>query len=95
MARLVAAAEGALVAADLADLDDLGLEVAIEATLERRDLAAVGIGARRAGALSALAMFSEITRIRPDWAFSPETATWIDLRKSIRASFSRACRALS
>ncbi len=35
------------------------------------------------GAESALAMFSEITRIRPDWTLSPEAAMPIALLKSM------------
>jgi hypothetical protein len=32
---------------------------------------------------SALAMFSEMTRMRPDWAFKPDAAIAIDFKKSM------------
>ncbi len=47
---------------------------------------------------SALAMFSEITRMRPAWARRPEAAIAIDFRKSMvpkSPDFMTACRARS
>src|SRR5262249_61285687 len=42
-----------------------------------------GSASARCAVESALAMFSERTRMRPDWARSPEAAIAIDFRKSI------------
>src|SRR5215217_6930965 len=83
MAGLVFRAEGGRVGFDAAKLHDLRLELAVEPPPEGRDLAPVGVGAGLLRGRVRVAMFSAITRMRPDWTLRPDAATEIVLRKSM------------
>ncbi len=66
----------------------LRIERAIDLGAEGRHLAPVRIGAAAlAGVESALAMFSEMMRMRPACARRPEAAMAMVLRKSTSVSF--------
>ena len=65
MARLVFELEVGLIGAHAPDGDNVRIERAVDLGAEGWNLAAVGIGARALRCQSALAMFSDITRMRP------------------------------
>ena len=60
----------------------MSVERPVEFAAECRNLSAIRIGARRCGVESALAIFSEMIRIRPAWARRPDAAMVSVLRKS-------------
>ena len=82
MTGFVFQTESGTVGLHLAEFDHLSVERAIEFAAKGRNLAAVGIGAGRCGVESALAMFSEMMRIRPACARKPEAAIVSVLMKS-------------